>query len=111
MYDLVTEIRSRMRTLDAALREFGKRGREYAEAERKYRMELSKKILLERDKGTPVTIINDVCRGDPEIARLRFNRDVAEVCYKSAQEAINIYKLNIKVTEEQIKREWGAGNE
>lgn len=111
MTDLVSEIQSRMQRLDVALREFGKRGREYAEAERNYRTALSKKILVERDKGIPVTIINDLCKGSAEIADLRFRRDVAEVLYKSAQEAINIYKLNIRVIEEQINREWGNSNE
>jgi hypothetical protein len=71
-----------------------------------YRIALAEKILIERDKGTPVTIISDVCRGDRKIARLKFERDVAEVVYKSALEAINILKLQVKVLDEQIGREW-----
>lgn len=92
--------------LDAALRQFGTRGREAADAEREYRIALAKRIAVERAAGTPVTIIGDVCRGDAEIARLKFQRDVAEVVYKSAMEAINTYKLQIRVLEGQIDREW-----
>ena len=72
------------------------------------RVGLNKKIVEERDKGTPVTIISDICRGDEVIAELKFQRDVAETAYKAAMEAINVYKLNIKVLEEQIQREWNC---
>lgn len=109
MHDLINEIGERIKTLDAALKAFGKRGQEYAAAERDYRVALSKKILTERDKGTPVTIIGDVCRGSAEIANLRFKRDVAEVMYKSAMEAVNVYKLNIRILENQLDREWNSG--
>ena len=47
-----------------------------------------------------------MCRGNPEIAKLRFERDVAEVVYKSAMEAINGYKLQIKILNDQLDREW-----
>ena len=53
-----------------------------------------------------MTIISDICRGTPEIAKLKFERDVAEVNYKAAMEAINVYKLQIKIYENQIDREW-----
>ena len=92
--------------LDKALNQLGKRGRMYADAERSYRVALAKEILKERDEGTPVTIISDVCRGKEETARLKFERDVAEAAYKSALEAINVYKLEVNLLREQIDREW-----
>lgn len=109
--DLINEIGQKSRLLDAAIRELGARGRAFAQAEHDYRVELSKKVLLERDKGTPVTIISDVCRGDPNIAKLRFERDVADVVYRSALEAINGYKLQIKILDAQVEREWGRAPE
>lgn len=109
MDDLIREVGRVKTTLDKALALFGKRGRESAEAERQYRIALAKKILIERDKGTPVSIISDICRGEPEIAKLKFERDVADTMYKSAGEAINVFKLNIKVLEAQIDREWNSG--
>lgn len=108
MQDLLNELQDRSRVLDQALAAFGKRGRAYAEAERQYRVGLNKKIVEERNKGTPVTIISDICRGNEVIAELKFQRDVAETAYKAAMEAINVYKLNIKVLEEQIQREWNC---
>lgn len=104
--DLVLELQDKVARLDAALKALGQRGRSMADAEQKYRVGLAKKIAVERDKGTPVTIISDVCRGDAEIARLKFDRDVSEVGYKSALEACNVYKLQIRVLEGQIDREY-----
>ena len=105
--DLMIEMQGRIKMLDTALQQLGNRGRAYAQAERDYREALSKKILMERDKGTPVTIISDVCRGDRQIAGLRFNRDVAQTVYEAAKEACNVYKLEIRTLDEQISREWG----
>lgn len=106
MNDLVNEISSKTTSLDAALVQLGKRGRELAQAEHDYRVALAEKILRERDGGMPVTIINDVCRGDRKIAKLKLERDIAQVMYDSALEAINVYKLQTRVLENQIDREW-----
>lgn len=108
MADLVTEIMDKSRMLDVAISELKRRGQKYAEAERDYRVALAKQMLTERDNGMPVTIISDICKGKSEIANLRFNRDCAEVLYKSAMEAINSMKLQIRLMDSQLDREWGA---
>lgn len=61
--DLMLQLNEKVRLLDAALGQLGKRGRERAEAERSYRVELSKAMLTERANGTPATILSDICRG------------------------------------------------
>lgn len=106
MIDLIQEIGTKSSLLDAAVKQLGVRGKTYAQAERDYKVALAKKILCEREKGTPVTIISDICKGDTEIARLRFERDCAEVVYKSAMEAIQSIKLQIRILDAQIEREW-----
>ena len=108
MNDLVTEIGNKSRMLDVAIAELKKRGQKYAEAEKAYRISLARRILEERENGTPVTIISDICRGSAQIAGLRFERDCAEVVYKSAMEAINSMKLQIRLMDSQLDREWGA---
>lgn len=104
--DLMVELQQRMSNLDMTLAKLDERGRVAAHAEQKYRVGLAQKIMLERDKGTPVTIINDLCRGDQEVAKLRFERDVAKTVYESAKEACNVYKLQIRVLVGQIDREF-----
>ena len=104
--DLMDELSGKIALLDKALGEFGRRGRAYAQAEHDYRTALSSEIAKERADGTPVSIINDLCRGKPHIAKQRLERDISEVVYKAAGEAINSYKLQIRVLEGQIDREW-----
>ena len=54
----------------------------------------------------PVTLINQIIYGIPEVAEKRFKRDIAETIYKANQEAIQTTKLQIRVIENQIEREW-----
>lgn len=105
--DLLLTLENKVLMLDRALGQVGRRGRAYAEAEREYRIALSEKMLSERENGTPVTILGDICRGDRKIAKLKFDRDVAEAIYKAALEACNVYKIEIRVLENQVDREWG----
>ena len=84
-------------------------GQQYAENEADYRKALRIAILEERSKGTPVTVISDLCRGREDIAELKQRRDCAEALYKASQEAINVYKLKIRTVDEDIKRTWSNG--
>lgn len=104
--DLYLQLQSRVALLDSAMKQIALRGQKYAEAERCYRVALAQKILTERDKGTPVTIISDLCRGDREVARLKFARDCAESAYKAGLEACNVQKLQLRLLENQIDREY-----
>ena len=75
MNDLINEIGQKSRMLDAAIRELGIRGRAYAQAEHDYRIALAEKTLLERDKGTPVTLCPACHRAYDEGANLeRFGK-------------------------------------
>lgn len=85
-------------------------GCQYAENEAEYRKALRIAILDERANGTPVTITSDLCRGRPDIAELKRLRDCSEAIYKASQEAINVYKLRIRMINEQITRVWNSGN-
>ena len=104
--ELYLELQTKVTLLNRALRELGDRGRAAADAEREYRVALAQKLLSEREKGLPATLLPDICRGDREIARLKFQRDVADTVYKAALEACNVYKLQIRVLENQIDREY-----
>lgn len=104
--DLISELSSKVVLLDKAVTALGNRGRVKAEAERKYSIAFAEFILRERDKGTAVTIIEKLGKGDKQIAQLKFERDIAETAYDAALEAINSYKLQIRILNEQISREW-----
>ena len=104
--ELVQEMKQNITLLDAANASLPNRGRLFAKAEHDYSVAKSKEILIERANGTPVTILLEIVKGKPEIARLRMERDIAERMYESCREAINSYKLKIKIISGQIEREW-----
>lgn len=106
--DLMRELRTEMLLLDRAVREIRPRGKAKAETERDYRVALAKYIAAKRAEGVAVTTLGDMARGEPEIARLRLERDLADVIYTSNQEAINVQKLKLRLLDAQIAREWHA---
>lgn len=83
--------------LNLAIKELKDRGKAKAKAEAEYRTGLAEKILVERDKGIPVTIINDICRGDKKIAKLKMERDIAETLYETCLQAIYATKLEMNI--------------
>ncbi len=91
--------------LNQAIKELRKRGINKARAEAVYRAALAEQILIERDKGVPVTIINDVCRGNKKIAKLKMERDVAETLYETCMQAIYATKLEINIVMDLMKAE------
>ena len=107
--DLINDLTAKMVMLDKAVAQLKPRGMTNVEADTKYRIALAQKMLEEREAGTPVTILSDICRGDKEIAKLRFDKEVADVVYTAAIEGINALKLQIKILNAQIEREWGKG--
>ena len=55
-----------------------------------------------------IGMIQLTCYGVPDVAELRFRRDVAETVYQANKEAINAIKLELRLIENQIQREWGT---
>ena len=108
-YELIEQLNQKSAMLDKALEATKERAAVCAKAETAYRTALAKAMLIEREKGTPVSIISDLCRGQEEIALLRQERDIASALYKAAREAINVYKIQTNILREQIEREWGRG--
>ena len=107
-YDLVTELQSKTRQLEASIRQLRKSGTDYAEAERNYKVLLRSECLKLRDSGMAIGMIDKTCYVIPSVAEARFRRDVAEAVYKANLEAINSIKLQMRLIENQLQREWGA---
>lgn len=105
MQDLINEITRLRKELNYAIEVLKNRGYELAVAERNYRVALQKKILIERDKGIPVTIINDICRGDELIADLKMKRDELESLYDTADHKIQAVKLELRLVDNQLQAE------
>ena len=104
--DLVQQMNKLMALLNKALEELSRRGKIYADDYKNYRVAVAKKLLQLKAEGMPVTIAYDIARGDEEVAELKRQEIISESLYKSCQEAINSYKLQIKILQEQINKEY-----
>lgn len=104
--DLWNELQQKIRELDICVKELRRTGGAWAQAERDYKVELSKQVMKLKSEGMAATLISLVCYGLPNIAKLRFERDMALVTYKANQEAINVRKLQCRLIDNQIGREW-----
>lgn len=107
--DLFTELEKKINELNKSLKKLRETGTDFAEAERDYKITLRQEALkLRNDDKLAVTLIQQIVYGVPEVANKRFNRDVKEAIYKANQEAINVLKLQIRILENQLQREYGA---
>jgi hypothetical protein len=105
-YDLYQELQHKTVDLDNAVKSLRESGSARAKAERDYKVLLRQKCLELRNQGYAIGMIDKTCYGIEEVAEARFNRDVADALYTANLEAINTIKLEIRLIEAQIEREW-----
>jgi len=61
----------------------------YADAEERYRCALAKEIVRQHaEDGVAWTVAPDLARGDPNVARLRRERDIAEGVREASRQAV-----------------------
>lgn len=105
--DLYNEIQEKSKYLDNSVKMLRKTGSEYAKAYTDYRVALAKELMILKNDGYAITLAGDIARGKPEIAHLKFEEISKEAIYKANLESINVLKLQIKILENQIEREYG----
>jgi len=98
--------------LDEAIKIKKERGYDLANTECHYRIELSKAMALAMIQGIPqldidkkvaATVTYDLCRGIPEIAKLRQERDATKILMETVQERIYAIKARLRVVEQDIQ--------
>lgn len=108
LYNDILKLIERLNTSVVKLKDYGK---ELAEAERDYKVTLRQEALkLRTEQDMPVTLINQIIYGIPEVANKRFKRDTAETMYNVALENINSIKLQLRIFENQLSREWSSND-
>lgn len=105
--ELYDELMSKIKQLEYSVKQLRVLGTALAESERDYKVLLRQEVLQLRDEGQAVGIIEKICYGIPSVAEARFKRDVAEAVYNACQESINSLKLQMRIIENQLDREWG----
>ena len=106
--DLLQELMDKIRDLDTCIKLLREHGSNLAQAEHDYKIRLRAECLALRDEGMPVTLIQLTAYGIPAVAKLRHERDVAQVVYDANKDAVNAIKLEIRVIQQQIALEMGA---
>ena len=107
--ELYNALQDKTKQLDMSIKQLRRSGTEYAEAERAYKVLLRQECLKLRDEGMAIGMIDKTCFGIQSVADARFKRDVAEAVYKANLEAINSIKLQMRLIEAQISREYSNG--
>ena len=107
---LYHELQSKTQQLEMSIKQLRTSGTAYAQAEKDYKVLLRQECLKLRDDGMAIGMIDKTCYGIPSVAEARFKRDVAEAVYKANLEAINSIKLQLRLIENQIQREWGQSD-
>ena len=110
MSDLLIELEKARQDLDKSMRLLRQHGNDFAQAEHDYQVIKAQTVLVMKSNGCPVTEINMSIKGQPAVAEAMLKRDIAKVMYEANQEHINVKKLDIRVLENQIAREWGAND-
>jgi hypothetical protein len=106
MIDLYNELQTKIKELEISIKQLRTSGTAYAQAEKDYKILLRQECLKLRDEGMAIGMIDKTCYGIPSVAEARFKRDVAEAVYKANLEAINSIKLQMRLIENQLQREY-----
>lgn len=104
--NLLDELQAKIKQLELSVKELRTSGTNYAKAERDYKILLRTECLKLRDEGMAIGMIDKTCYGLPSVAEARFQRDVNKTIYEANIEAINSLKLQMRLLEAQINREW-----
>lgn len=110
MIDLYSELNAKNQALDISVKQLRKSGENYGKAYTEYRIALAKELLILKNEGYAITLAGDIARGKPEIARLKYEEIATEAIYKANLESINALKLQIKLLQNQIDKEWSDNN-
>ena len=105
--DLFNELQQKTRELEISIKSLRRTGSEYAQAEKDYKVLLRLECLKLRDEGMAIGMIDKTCYGIPAVAEARYKRDVCEAVYRANMEAINSIKLQMRLIEGQLQREYG----
>jgi hypothetical protein len=106
MQDLITQVNRLNAELSQSIKLLRKNGDAYARAEADYQLTKAKKVLEMKNAGASITEISLSIKGQEEVAQKMLARDIARVMYETNQEHINTVKLQLRLLDNQIAREW-----
>lgn len=106
--DLYNQLAQLIAQLNASIKQLRISGADYAESDMKYKMALREELLKLEAEGRPVTNLLYIARGEKKVAQAKYKQISSEAIYKANLEAIQAIKLQIKIIQAQIDKEYGA---
>lgn len=105
--DLTQSLRQQRILLIDCVQAMKDTGRKLAQAEYKYKVSLRQEILrLHIEDSVAWTSCYTLAQGEEMVSKLRLDRDIKKSDYDVCREKINACKLEIRLLEEEIKRDW-----
>ncbi len=101
--ELTQALYSTSKRLDKGADVITSKAKEFAQAEKDYRMALAREITKLKISGMPVTLINDLARGNEEVANCKFNRDLAENTFKASRDMLNALAVEVSALQSILK--------
>ncbi len=105
---LIDEIQNKVDLLTQSIKSLKTTSQKYAEAEKDYKVLLRQEALKLKTDGMAIGMISLTVYGIPDVALARMKRDIAEATYKANLEAIQAYKLELRLMDSQAQREWSV---
>lgn len=109
MDDLMRTLFEMNEKLSQSIAVLRKHGEELAKAENNYQMIKAQTVAKMKCAGASMTEINLSIKGQADVAEAMLARDMAQVMYDTNKEHINAVKLQLRIIESQISREWNNG--
>ncbi len=101
--EVTNAIRRTAERLENGVDVISQKAKDYAIAEREYRIALRKEIVKLRAEKMPVTLIHDVARGSENVIDLKFNRDLAQETYKASRDMLNALSTEVSSLQSILK--------
>lgn len=77
-------------------------GLKKAKTEEQYRVALQKEMARLKLEGYKVTIIPDLARGNEEVAKLRLERDIADINYTVCRDSLRYNEKELDILRSQL---------
>ena len=108
MQDLIQELDRMKDELHRSMKMLRSNGEALAVKEHDYQVIKAQTVLQMKAQGCSITEIGISIKGQPGVAEALLERDKAKTMYEANQEHINVVKLEMRVIENQIAREWNS---
>lgn len=104
--DLLEKLNRLIEELDKSVKTLRSTGQAYAQADKDYKIKLSETLLRLEAEGRPVSNLIYIARGMEDVAEAKYQQIAKEALYKANYESIQSLRLQIRVLNEIIRREY-----